>query len=227
MRNDEEQLPGASEVPGSNSTNDEVSFWALERLRRDVDSNSKGLELLTESVSDLANVVEPSTSDKPKKSAPVSWSWYHVRGEKRRELWNNLSAFVDWINARYFLDKPIEAIPGCWFEHGLVVEELTGVWAAWHSALHGAKEPTNDYAAWHRYYFWPAMERIRSAVDDCRRARSHETLVPRPVTPYPGLEDFIEKDCDSHDESIEVETESSLEHEGLKVDMLTGEISNE
>ena len=185
-------------------------------LRRELDEVRRDLESVAETVAavDAREALLPE--EEPNEPQPVWWSWHHVTGEKRGELWQHLLGFVRWVNKRYFFDKPNEAIASCWFQHGMVVEELTGVWAAWHAALHGAKEPTNDYAAWHRYYFWPAMERITQVTKDCRGLKGHEEIVPRPVPTHPGLEDFMDADCAAHPDPEETAGES--------VDPATGEI---
>lgn len=212
----EESSEELTAAPSAESTSDEVAFWALERLRSDVDGVKASLGSLVDVVADLQEQNTPNEEEEPKSPRPVWWSWYHVTGDKRRELWGHLTDFVEWVNARYFPDKPSDAIPACWFEHGMVVEELTGVWAAWHGALHGAKEPTNDYAAWHRYYFWPAMERITRATKECRTLKGHEDIVPRAVPSHPGLEEYMDADCAAHPEP---KTAS-----GEAVDPTTGEI---
>ncbi|MXN63189.1 hypothetical protein GR184_11415 [Bacillus sp. BGMRC0062] len=214
----EESSEELTTAPSAESTSDEVAFWALERLRSDVDGVKAGLGSLVDVVAGLQEQSAPHEGEGPEAPAPVWWSWCHVTGDKRRELWGHLIDFVEWVNARYFPDKPSTAIPACWFEHGMVVEELTGVWAAWHGALHGAKEPTNDYAAWHRYYFWPAMERITQATKECQGTKGHEAMVRRPVREHPGLEAFMDADCSAHPDPEEAAGET--------VDFKTGEIGD-
>lgn len=206
-------------APNAESTSDEVAFWALERLRSDLDELKSGLGSLVEVVSGLEEQVATEDQEEPKGPQPVAWSWHHMTGESRRDLWEHLIEFVGWINDRYFRDQPGEAIAACWFEHGLVVEELTGMWAAWHAALHNAKSPNTDYAAWHRYYFWPAMERINHATKDCRMSKGHERVERRPFEQHPRLDQFMADDCAAHTR------ESTAEEEA--VDRETGEIRPE
>lgn len=211
------ELPDETNPPTENSrgASDEIVYWVLEELKNGLDENKKGLDAVISAVEELQTASEDN-SGQEKGPRPVGWSFKHVTGDQRQQLWAEVSDFVQWINTRYFPDKPHEAIASCWFEHGAVVEELTALWAAWHAALHDHKQPTSDYAAWHAHYFWPAMKRINNLLQDCRTAE-HEPISTRAPRPYPGLEAFIDQDCRHHPDSQQVE-------ENINLDIETGEI---
>ena len=42
-------------------------------------------------------------------------------------LLTGLREWIDWYNTRYGV-AAASRIPGCWYRHGPVVEELTAVW---------------------------------------------------------------------------------------------------
>lgn len=110
---------------------------------------------------------------KESQDRPVFWSWKYATGERRGELWEIINDFVSWINHRYFADYRSKQIVPCWYRHGAIVEELTGLWAAWWDASYNAKKPNAKMADFHRRYFWPAMEQIWSLSGECIKKGEH------------------------------------------------------
>lgn len=104
---------------------------------------------------------------------PVFWSWRYVTGEERTMLWEELTNFVSWINHRYFADSRSKQIIPCWYRHGAIVEELTGLWAAWRAASFNAKKPNAKMADFHRRYFWPTMDKVALLSDSCSKKGEH------------------------------------------------------
>lgn len=110
---------------------------------------------------------------KESQDRPVFWSWKYATGEARGELWEIINDFVSWINHRYFADYRSKQIVPCWYRHGAIVEELTGLWAAWWDASYNAKKPNTKMADFHRRYFWPAMDQIWSLSGECIKKGEH------------------------------------------------------
>lgn len=96
---------------------------------------------------------------KPPAEKPAPWNWKELDGPSRVALLTELRQWVDWYNSRYGVTAD-SRIPGCWYRHGPVVEELTGVWIGWHAAYYGHQTPNDAPASWHERILWPAIARI-------------------------------------------------------------------
>lgn len=59
--------------------------------------------------------------------------WDDLDPEQLRRVWQELGAWVRWLCERFRLDD----IPPCWYQHGDLVDELTGLWLAWASRSAG------------------------------------------------------------------------------------------
>ncbi|WP_144937045.1 hypothetical protein [Rothia kristinae] len=138
----------------------------------------------------LTWVIEKITQ-KPTSLEPVPWNWRAVDGEQRQHLWQVVRSFVDWVNDRYFQDSWDGYIPGCWYRHPRAVEELTAVWAAWHSAYHAASSPNESAAYWHDRILWPTLERLENGWADCRKNGHQQMAGSRIHVTDDGFEDAI------------------------------------
>lgn len=96
---------------------------------------------------------------KPPAEKPAPWNWKELHGPGRVALLTELRQWVDWYNSRYGVTAD-SRIPGCWYRHGPVVEELTGVWIGWRAAYYGHQTPNDAPASWHERILWPAIARI-------------------------------------------------------------------
>lgn len=197
---------GLDALPGKPGASDEIVYWALEELKKELDATQQGLLELRESQERIEEHVAGAKESEVPKYKPVSWSFRDLTGQPRRDLWATLLDFVDWINHRYFPADSRRNIPGCWIFHGIVVEELTGLWAAWHAAMRNHDSPNNDYAAWHRLYFWPAMDVIQKELQDCRALEGHDHSEEKLPERHPDLEGFLDRDCDSPTVQADPET---------------------
>lgn len=77
---------------------------------------------------------------------PGRWCWRDARPGSVEALWAELTAWVDWLLARYGLE---ETIPPCWIRHGALVEELTALYAGWYTAYLDVDARGFDPLAWH------------------------------------------------------------------------------
>ena len=128
----------------------------------------------------------------PPKAQPAPWNWKELNGQDRVKLMKELGEWVTWINDRYGVTDS-SRIPGCWYRHGPVVEELTATWIAWKAAYHGHKGPVDAPAYWHERVFWPTLARIKNSAwgfSGCITAHK----APRPSTKEstdPGFDSFL------------------------------------
>lgn len=77
---------------------------------------------------------------------PGRWCSREARPATIETLWQELTAWVDWLSVRYVLD---EQIPPCWIRHGAMVEEFTALYAGWIAAYIDIDARGFDPLAWH------------------------------------------------------------------------------
>jgi hypothetical protein len=92
---------------------------------------------------------------------PGRWCWREARPATTETMWQELTAWVDWLNSRYVLD---EQIPPCWTRHGAMIEELTALYAGWNAAYIDIDARGFDPLAWHE-----ALARTLSRVREWNR----------------------------------------------------------
>ncbi|WP_280405114.1 hypothetical protein [Nocardia brasiliensis] len=131
---------------------------------------------------------------------PCRYSWRHLDPAAAAELWRELIDWVGWLRATYQLGS---RVPGCWFQHDCVREELTALMAA-HTAAYWCNDetaelPSEDQAAWHNQWLWPTVERLTKVSDfsGCQPKSCRYTLQPQPT--LDGLAEYIATDLDRRD----------------------------
>ena len=101
-------------------------------------------------------------------SPPWPWDWARMSPGQAEDMWETLEAFVGFLDARYAWTAD-QLIPGCWAEHGALVEELTNLFWSRHLAYEGPK-PTIDLAqAWHQQNLAGFYQRLRWWLGDSGR----------------------------------------------------------
>ncbi|KIQ07688.1 hypothetical protein [Curtobacterium flaccumfaciens] len=93
------------------------------------------------------------------------WNWVGVSEERRKELAQDLTAFVQWLEERYLrhLSNEQYEFPANWHENPVVVEVLTAVMVAREAAYTDLlEEPSAALSEWHERALWPAIERLQS-----------------------------------------------------------------
>jgi hypothetical protein len=93
------------------------------------------------------------------------WNWVGVSEERRKELAQDLTAFVQWLEERYLrhLSNEQYEFPANWHENPVVVEVLTAVMVAREAAYSDLlEEPSSALSEWHERALWPAIERLQS-----------------------------------------------------------------
>ncbi|MGX1778377.1 hypothetical protein ACWIGW_40160 [Nocardia brasiliensis] len=128
---------------------------------------------------------------------PCRYSWRHLASEEAAALWRELIDWVDWLRNTYQLGS---RVPGCWFQHDCVREELTALMAAHTAAYWGNDEsvdlPGEDQVAWHTQWLWPTVERLTKVSDfsGCQPKSCRYTLQPQPT--FDGLAEYVATDLD-------------------------------
>lgn len=91
--------------------------------------------------------------------APSSeWCWQSIDADTAAEQWRALTAWVGWLRGRY----PIaEQLPGCWWRHSELVEEVTALWLAWLAAYNGYDANMTRPIDFHDHWFPSFLARVR------------------------------------------------------------------
>lgn len=130
------------------------------------------IELLRQQVDDLSVALTHLMRDK-EKLTPSRWSWRDIDPLAANKLRRELAEWVGWLRERYA--SVGRAIPDCWADHPVAVEELSALMAAWRNAYHGSDLATDALIGWHDRWLWPCVARLPRAagLDSCgRRHRS-------------------------------------------------------
>jgi hypothetical protein len=109
----------------------------LAELRADVDH----LIALVDPDPSAALAVVPA----PRARTNVARAWHTLTATEAADAWQALTGWVDWLRDRYQLD---ETIPGCWYRHGPLVDELDALRAAWCAAYLDPNARPTDAGVW-------------------------------------------------------------------------------
>ncbi|MBF6062005.1 hypothetical protein IU500_19350 [Nocardia terpenica] len=120
------------------------------------------------------------------------YDWRDLDHAETALLWDELADWVAWLRHRYQLGS---RVPGCWWRHEAVVEELTALMAAHAAAYtcpaHQRELPREDMTAWHTQWLWPTLERL-TRISDFSSCRPTECGYRRNRQPeLDGLADII------------------------------------
>lgn len=160
------------EVPDENEAGVQEPVDLEEKVRR-LEQLVAGI-LLADAAAD-AEVAAEGPVPHVGTSAPVAetavpdaggpWNWVGVSEERRKELAQDLTAFVQWLEERYLrhLSSEQYEFPANWHENPVVVEVLTAVMVAREAAYSDLlEEPSSALSEWHERALWPAIERLQS-----------------------------------------------------------------
>lgn len=140
----------------------------LERLTKRLTVATTSLEALQEQVDDRddASFVDGVTA----------WTWSALGPHGAEMLWQRLDRWVGWLRGRYPL---AEQLPGCWWRHRELVEELTALHVAWQAAYSDPAASLTAPIEWHQHYLPTFLSRVRGWGVHCT-----DTHRARPVTLY-------------------------------------------
>lgn len=121
---------------------------------------------LDEVDADLALVLETM-----KRTPAGPWAWADLDAAGTRELYLELSEWVEWLAQRYLIHLSQERIEFamCWYRHPVAVEMLTALMVAHKAAYSPAQvAPSTALAEWHDRTLWPMLREFK-ALDIFRR----------------------------------------------------------
>jgi hypothetical protein len=106
---------------------------------------------------------------------PAPWCWRGITPDRATVLWAELADWVAWLHTRYPL---AELLPGCWWRHPELVEELTAAHEAWKFA--NTSPGANPYgpAEWHDRYLPGLEHRLATRWKTRRCAQAHQPTQP-------------------------------------------------
>ena len=144
----------------------------------------------------MTAVAEKGSTAGPKFS-PSRFCWESLNRADAEELWSELIDWVGWLRVRYELGS---VIPGCWYRHTRMVEELTALMTAHRAAYDDSHTSDGQYwsdmAAWHVHYLRPFLSTIKDlgtkpCGPDTFSAR------PRAVPGFHGVADWVIADVEA------------------------------
>jgi hypothetical protein len=107
---------------------------------------------------------------------PVNWT--ALTADAAAEAWAALAGWVDWLLDRYAL---AETIPGCWYAHPAMLEELSAIHVAWLGAYCDPAASAADGVLWHDMLD-RVVVRIRDHdVASCASAAEHRAGLAGPI----------------------------------------------
>ena len=92
-------------------------------------------------------------------ASPVCWT--ALDREQARGEWAALAGWVDWLVDRYGLT---ERVPGCWYRHPPLLEELSALRCAWLGAYESPAARPADGVYWH-----DALDRVLARLAEWDR----------------------------------------------------------
>lgn len=103
-------------------------------------------------------------------AVPRPLDWSRLAADEAAEQWAALDRWVQRLVTRYALDG--REVPPCWYRHGALVEELTGLRGA-HQVAWDPTQAASAASDWHRI-LWDTRVRLRDWLTrtGCT-ARSH------------------------------------------------------
>ncbi|MYR08983.1 hypothetical protein GTV32_22890 [Gordonia sp. SID5947] len=127
---------------------------------------------------------------------PSRFCWDTLDREAAQQLWTELVDWVGWLRIRYELPSEI---PGCWYRHSRMVEELTALMTAHRAAYDIANTADGDIeywagmAAWHTQYLRPFLAHLNDfGVQGCTTRDC--TAQPRDVHTFHDIADWVDRD---------------------------------
>jgi hypothetical protein len=122
---------------------------------------------------------------------PVDWS--SLDREQARDEWDRLTEFVDWLVQRYGL---AETIPGCWYRHPPMLEELSALRTGWFGTYVDPTADADAGLAWHEN-LEKVLLRIREWDRTGCAAGTHRDDHPLPAAVTDDRRVFIDDDIEA------------------------------
>lgn len=153
----------------SEQTNDDP--WqavadTLEAVTGRMTAQSERVDVLEETVGELAGAVKQLMEQEKKKRKPRRYRFDALDAPGQQALWLEIAEFVDYLNSVFgssaYSDHQKWRIPDWWWKQPIVVFELVALKAAWDEAFTSTTPdaPTTELIAWIDRWYWPCMNRI-------------------------------------------------------------------
>lgn len=143
-------------------------------LARIAEVHAEGLDALGGDLERLAAAVADSLESLRGELDPVTagaltdtatwWNWQTQGVAGAEALWVQLAAWVAWLRNRYPLAKQV---PGCWWRHPELIEELTALHLAWRAAYADPQAPPTGPADWHDRWLPGTVHRLTHTWHAC------------------------------------------------------------
>lgn len=114
-------------------------------------------------------------------SAPLGATiinWRTLRDTDVRTAWDALRDWVGWFTDRYRI--PESTVPGCWYKHGQLVEELSALHTA-HTAAFDCSDAGFGPIGWHERLSLALPRLNRAYAGGC--SNGHHEHISRPQPP--------------------------------------------
>jgi len=98
-----------------------------------------------------ARVMQPGGLPDPEEfggEGTSPWDWANFTQAQAELMWDRLTTFVAYLNARYAWSSENQ-LPPCWALHGALVEELTTLWWSRWSSFTGPSATPEGAQRWH------------------------------------------------------------------------------
>ncbi|WP_216917656.1 hypothetical protein [Nocardia noduli] len=153
-----------------------------------------------ENITQSAQAAPEGNQSEPAELVPSAFSWDSLDVHGARQLWEDLTEWVDWLRYTYQLESRIKP---CWYRHSAVREELTALMVA-HKAVY-MTEPAavgtyrEDLISWHTQWYRDSLEALVRLLADCSRDHcAHILAPPRVPVEDPERKKFIDEDVQRH-----------------------------
>ena len=157
----------------------------IERLAHRLDLAAAAFDTVQAQMEDTAS----STFD-----GVMAWTWSALGPHGADTLWQRLASWVGWLRGRYPL---AEQLPGCWWRHPEIVEEITALHLAWRAAYSDPAASLTAPIDWHQHHLPAFLARIRAwgvHCTDTHRERPESLYAEAGVDDSAAFADFTAAD---------------------------------
>ena len=131
----------------------------------------------------------------------TAWTWSALGPLGADMLWQRLASWVGWPRGRYPL---AEQLPGCWWRHPEIVEEVTALHLAWRAAYSDPAASLSAPIDWHQHHLPAFLARIRAwgvHCTDTHRERPESLYAEAGVDDPAAFADFTANDVQGRREA--------------------------
>jgi hypothetical protein len=175
-----------TQPPDATAGGDGVVEQQVAALQATVEIQQLSLNRLSAEVRRLTDLLStPPAADEPEatpkqaageaQDKPAPWCWRDLPPHQAAALWRELADWLAWLHTRYPL---AETIPGCWWRHPELVEELTAAHAAWKAAYTSPGASPYGPGEWHDRWLPGLEQRLTTRWKTGRCTDHHQDRSP-------------------------------------------------